>query len=165
MSNITIQHTIFMCIIISALLLATTSSLLNLGNKNMFKAAAETNVTNMPTNRPTISPFPHVDVSPVVAVIIITKDNQGNLIFLPNAATIKSGEEILILNNDTKPQTVLNGMGPNDPLSGKLFHTGAVKPMSFIEYTASNLQQGKYSFYLESDPNVKGELIVSAGGK
>jgi hypothetical protein len=93
-------------------------------------------------------------------VFIITKDNQGNLIFLPNSATIKPGEEILVLNNDTKPQTVLNGNGPDDPISGKLFSIGAIKPKAFLEYGASNLQDGKYFFYLQSEPNVKGELTV-----
>jgi plastocyanin len=158
-----------MCVTISALIVATTTfSVLTLRGQLILKeAAAETiNSTNTPTssNRSTITPSSHVDSSPIVAVIIITKDNQGNLIFLPNTATIKPGEEILILNNDTKPHTVVNGMGPNDPLSGKLFDTGVIKPMAFIEYGASNLQQGKYPYYLPSEPNVKGEIIVSAAG-
>ena len=96
----------------------------------------------------------HADSSPVVAVFVITKDNQGNLIFLPNSATIKPGEEILLLNNDTKPRTVLNGNGPDDHISGKLFTE------AFLEYGASNIQDGKFSFYLQSEPNVKGELTV-----
>jgi hypothetical protein len=107
----------------------------------------------------------HIDSSPVVAVFVITRDNQGNLIFLPNSATIKPGEEILVLNNDTKPQTVLNGNGPGDPLSGKLFSIGAIKPKAFLEYGASNLQDGKYPFYLQSEPTVKGELTAVASAK
>lgn len=67
---------------------------------------------------------------------------------------------VLVLNNDTKPQTVLNGKGLDDPLSGKLFSVGAIKPKEFLEYGASNLQDGKYPFYLQSEPNVKGELVV-----
>jgi hypothetical protein len=45
-----------------------------------------------------------------------------------------------------------------------LFDTGVIIPVAFIEYGASNLQQGEYSYYLTSEPNVKGELIVSAAG-
>ena len=52
------------------------------------------------TNNPAITSSSHIDSSSVVAVFVITKDNQGNLIFLPNSATIKPGEEILVLNND-----------------------------------------------------------------
>jgi plastocyanin len=156
-----------MCVITSVLIVAAAASVVTLRGQFILKeAAAETtNSTNAlaSSNRSTLTSSSHVDSSPIVAVIIITKDNQGNLIFLPNTATIKPGEEILILNNDTKPHTVVNGMGPNDPLSGKLFDTGAIKPMAFIEYGASNLQQGKYPYYLTSEPNVKGELIVSAG--
>jgi hypothetical protein len=107
------------------------------------------------TNNPTItSSSSHLDSSSVVAVFVITKDNQGN------SATIKPGEEILLLNNDTKPRTVLNGNGPDDPISGKLFTIGPIQPKAFLEYGASNLQDGKYSFYLQSEPNVKGELTV-----
>jgi hypothetical protein len=80
--------------------------------------------------------------------------------FLPNSATIRPGEEILVLNNDTKPQTVLNGKSSDDPLSGKLFSVGDIKPKAFLEYGTSNLQDGKYPFYLQSEPNVKGELVV-----
>jgi plastocyanin len=77
-----------------------------------------------------------------VTVFVITKDNQGNLIFLPNSAAIKPGEEIFVLNNETKPHTVLNGNGPDDSLSGKPFSIGAVKPKAFLEYRASNLPDG-----------------------
>ena len=53
-----------------------------------------------------------------------------------------------------------------DPLSGKLFQTGVIKPKAFVEYGASNLQDGRYPFYLVSKPSVKGELtIISSPAK
>jgi hypothetical protein len=157
-------------IITSMLVLATISSALSfLGLFTIKTADAQANSTNnntSTTNNPAITSSSHIDSSPVVAVFVITKDNQGNLIFLPNSATIKPGEEILVLNNDTKPQTLLNGKGSDDPLSGKLFSVGAIKPKAFLEYGASNLQDGKYPFYLQSEPNVKGELtVVSSANK
>jgi hypothetical protein len=161
-------------VISSVLILALMSSTLTLNSLVAPKTAyAQTNsttnnnninTTTVSSNSPAITSS-HVDSSPVVAVFVITKDNQGNLIFLSNSATIKPEEEILILNNDTKPQTVLNGKGPDDPLSGKLFSIGAIKPKAFLEYGASNLQDGKYSFYLQSDPNVKGELSVVSSAR
>jgi plastocyanin len=102
-----------------------------------------------------------IDVTPIAAVITITKGPQGNTIFNPQTTTIKTGEEVLVLNNDTTTHTVTNGMSPNDPLSGKLFNTGNIEPRGFIEYVASNLQPGTYPFYSASDPSVKGELVVT----
>jgi hypothetical protein len=170
------QHsTIASMIIVSILVLTTISyalalaGVLTLGaaNAQVDSATSSSNSNTSSTatissanNNPIITSSSHIDSSPVVAVIVITNDNQGNPIFLPNSATIKPGEEILVLNNDTKPQMLLNGNGPNDPLSGKLFSIGAINPKAFLEYGASNLQDGRYPFYLQSEPNVKGELVV-----
>ena len=151
------QNSITLIIVVSILVAAIIScALLSTDLLTVKTATAQVNSTNYPT----ITPSSHIDSSPVVAVFVITKDNQGNLIFLPNSATIKPAEEILVLNNDTKPLTVLNGKGPDDPLSGKLFSIGAIKPKAFLEYGASNLQEGRYPFYWQSQPNVKGELTV-----
>ncbi len=98
---------------------------------------------------------------PVVAVITISNDAQGNTVYSPQSVTIKTGEEILILNNDTTSHTFTNGMGPDDQLSGKLFDTGTIEPRGFVEYVASNLQPGTYPFFSMSDPAAKGELIVT----
>jgi plastocyanin len=99
--------------------------------------------------------------TPVVAVITISNDAQGNTVYGPQSVTIKTGEEILILNNDTTSHTFTNGMGPDDQLSGKLFDTGTIEPGGFVEYVASNLQPGTYPFFSMSDPAAKGELIVT----
>ncbi len=99
--------------------------------------------------------------TPIVAVITISKDAQGNTVYSPQSVTIKTGEEILILNNDTTSHTFTNGMGPDDQLSGKLFDTGTIDPRGFVEYVASNLQPGTYPFFSMSDPAAKGELIVT----
>jgi plastocyanin len=129
-------------------------------------ANAQTNSTmNNINTSTTASSGGHVDSSPIVAVFIITKDRQGDLSFLPSSATIKPDEEILVLNNDTTSHTVLNGKGTDDPLSGKLFAIGAIQPKAFSEYAASNIQDGKYPFYLQSDPSVKGELTVASTKK
>jgi plastocyanin len=99
--------------------------------------------------------------TPVVAVITISDDAQGNTVYSPQSVTIKTGEEIFILNNDTTSHTFTNGMGPDDQLSGKLFDTGTIEPRGFVEYVASNLQPGTYPFFSMSDPAAKGELIVT----
>ena len=100
--------------------------------------------------------------SSLTGVIIITKNDKGNLSFKPQTLTIKPGEEIFIGNNDTSPHSVTNGISSSDPLSGKLFDTGLINPKGYAEFVASNLNPGKYPFYSIKDPSLKGELIVTS---
>lgn len=102
-----------------------------------------------------------VDSSAAVSLITISKGPQGNTIINPQTTTIKTGGEILILNNDTVAHSIRNGMGPDDPLSGRLFGVGPLEPKGFIEYVASNLQPGTYFFYSTTDPSIKGQLVVT----
>jgi plastocyanin len=97
--------------------------------------------------------------SSLAGVIIITKNDKGNLIFKPQTLTIKPGEEIFIGNNDTSPHSITNGISSSDPLSGKLFDTGLINPKGY-EFVASNLNPGKYPYYSIKDPSLKGEIIV-----
>ena len=53
-----------------------------------------------------------------------------------------------------------NGMGPDDPLVGKLFDTGPIPPKGFAEYVASNLSPGTYTFYSTNSTSTKGVLIL-----
>ncbi len=107
-----------------------------------------------------MSLHPEPDSSPITAVIIIGKDLQGNITYVPNNVTIKVGEEILVLNNDTDFQSMTNGMGPDDPLAGKLFDTGPIPPRGFAEYVASNLTPGNYTFYSTNSTSTKGVLTI-----
>jgi hypothetical protein len=96
----------------------------------------------------------------ITAVIIIDKDMRGNVTYTPNNLTIKQGEEILVINNDTNVQSMTNGMGPNDPVAGKLFDTGPIPPRGFTEYVASNLSPGNYTFYSSNSSSAKGFLTI-----
>lgn len=148
-----------------AIMAAITQNVFALVENPIVYNADTVYVSTVSSSNNTIASTPTVhsdiDSTPIVAVITISKGPQGNTVFNPQITKIKTGEEILILNNDTATHTVTNGAGPNDPLSGKLFGTGSIEPRSFIEYVASNLQPGTYSFYLPSDPSVKGELVVT----
>jgi len=109
-------------------------------------------------NNTVASPTVHSDIdsTPIAAVITISKGSQGNTIYNPQRTTINTGEEILIVNNSSSPHSVTNGNGIDDPLAGKLFDTGIIKPGGYTEYVASNLQPGNYPYYSTSDPTVKG---------
>jgi plastocyanin len=106
------------------------------------------------------SVHPDVDSSPIAAVIIIGEDMQGNVSYIPNNVTVKVGEEILIVNNGTYTQSVTNGMGPDDPLAGKLFDTGPIPPRGFAEYVAANLSPGNYTFYSTNSTSTTGVLTI-----
>ena len=116
---------------------------------------SQDNTTGEPTEESDI------DSSAAVALITISKGSQGNAVISPQSTTIKTGGEILILNNDSVVHTIRNGMGPDDSLSGRMFGVGPIEPKGFIEYVASNLQPGTYPFYSTSDPSIKGELVVT----
>jgi hypothetical protein len=72
-------------IITSMLVFATISSALSLmGILTVKTANAQANSPNnitSTTSNPAITSSSHIDSSPVVAVFVITRDNQGNLNF------------------------------------------------------------------------------------
>jgi plastocyanin len=92
---------------------------------------------------------------------MITKDKNGNTIFYPQFTTIKQDEEILVLNNDTITHSFTNGKNPDDPMAGKLFDSGTIQPKGFIEYVATNLSPGNYTFYTITDPTITGQILIS----
>ena len=103
---------------------------------------------------------PETDVTPIAGVIMITKDKDGNTIFYPQFTSFKQGEEILIVNNDTVTHSFTNGANPQDPMAGKLFDSGTIQPKGFIEYVATNLSPGNYTFYTNTDPTVTAQLSI-----
>lgn len=103
-----------------------------------------------------------IDSTPVAAVIIITKDKDGNVIFNPAVTTIKQDEEVLVLNNDTIAHSFTNGENPEDPMAGKIFDSGPIQPKGFIEYVAANLSPGNYTFYTTTDPTVTSQISILA---
>ena len=107
----------------------------------------------------------HADVSPIEAVILIKEDQNKTVFYQPNSVTVKPSSEILIANTATSDHSVTSGSSPNDPMAGKLFDTGMIKPKGFVEYVPHNLKPGNYSFFSSTDPKVKGQLIVVPSDK
>ncbi|MGH9981961.1 MAG: cupredoxin domain-containing protein [Nitrososphaeraceae archaeon] len=103
-----------------------------------------------------------IDSTPIAAVIMITKDKDGNVIFNPAVTTIKQDEEVLVLNNDTIAHSFTNGANPEDPMAGKMFDSGPIEPKGFIEYVAANLSPGNYTFYTTTDPTVTAQISILA---
>jgi hypothetical protein len=129
-------------------------------NNNTNTTAATASNTTITSTDLLSSVHPDIDSSPIAVVIIIGKDMQGNITYMPNNATLNVGEEILVVNNDTNFQSMTNGMSPDDPLAGKLFDTGPIPPRGFAEYVASNLSPGNYTFYSTNSTSTKGVLTI-----
>jgi plastocyanin len=117
-------------------------------------------VTFQSSNAQSQSPHSDVDSTPIVAVITITKDKDGNTIFNPQITTIKQDEEILILNNDTVAHSFTNGETPDDPMAGKVFDSGIIQPKGYIEYVATNLSPGNYTFFTKTDPTITAQISI-----
>ena len=103
---------------------------------------------------------PDIDASPIAAVIIIGEDMPGNVTYMPNSVSVRTGEEILIINNSTGSQSMTNGMGPDDPLAGRFFDTGPIPSRGFAEYVASNISPGEYTFYSTNSTSTTGVLVI-----
>lgn len=117
-------------------------------------------LTFQSSNAQTQTPHSDADSTPIAAVITITKDKDGNTIFNPQFTTIKQDEEVLILNNDTVGHSFTNGANPEDPMAGKIFDSGTIQPKGFIEYVATNLSPGNYTFYTITDPTVTAQISI-----
>ena len=76
-------------------------------------------LTFQSSNAQTKPPHSDTDSTPIAAVITITKDKEGNIVFNPSTTTIKQDQEILILNNDTVDHSFTNGENPEDPMAKK----------------------------------------------
>jgi plastocyanin len=139
---------------------STQAILLQQQNAAYAQVSSGSNNTTSTTTDLRSSVHPDVDSSPIAAVIIIGEDMQGNVSYIPNNVTVKVGEEILIVNNGTYTQSVTNGMGPDDPLAGKLFDTGPIPPRGFAEYVAANLSPGNYTFYSTNSTSTTGVLTI-----
>jgi len=128
-----------------------------LSNMTVISSFAQsTNNSMPPTTHSSVD-----DSSPIAAIITINEDAKGSISFSPSNVTVNSGNEILFLNNASKPYSVINGEGSNDPLTGKLFKTEIIKSKGFTEYVTSNLQPGEYSFSVSENPQSKGKIIVN----
>ena len=112
------------------------------------------------TSNAQIQTHSDTDSTPIAGIITITKDKDGNTIFKPPITTIKENEEILVLNNDTVSHSFTNGANPEEPMAGKLFDSGTIQPKGFIEYVATNLSPGNYTFYTTTDPTVTAQLSI-----
>jgi cytochrome c oxidase subunit II len=84
----------------------------------------------------------------------------GNPEFEPAYLTIKEGEEVDVINEDSSPHTVTSGTGLEDPNAGKMFDTSIIPKQEDYELGTANLEPGEYDFHCAVHPSMTGKLKV-----
>lgn len=86
--------------------------------------------------------------------------NQGAPDFNPDSLTVKKGDKITVVNQDTTIHTVTNGADPQDPNMGKLFDTKFLESKKSAVIDTANLDPGSYAYFCQVHPYMKGTLVV-----
>lgn len=86
--------------------------------------------------------------------------NQGAPDFNPDSLTVKKGDKITVVNQDSSIHTITNGADSQDPNSGKLFDTKFLDSKKSAVIDTANLDPGSYAYYCQVHPFMKGTLVV-----
>lgn len=84
---------------------------------------------------------------------------QGAPDFDPDPLTVKKGDKINVVNQDTTLHTVTDGTVPGET-AGKLFDTGFLQPAGKFTIDTSNLDPATYDYFCQVHPYMKGKLTV-----
>jgi plastocyanin len=103
-----------------------------------------------------------VDSSPAAATINILEGAsvQGSPDYEPDTITVKDGDEIHVVNQDTVPHTVTSGTGNSDPNKGTAFDTNIILGGDSVELVLTNVQAGEYDYFCIVHEYMKGKIIV-----
>jgi plastocyanin len=98
-------------------------------------------------------------VSPGITVSIVSGAGiMGDKAFQPNPLTIKVGDNVTWINDDTVMHTVTSGSGPNDPNEGKQFNSGLLAEGQAVTHTFKTT--GEFNYFCQIHPNMIGKIIV-----
>lgn len=92
--------------------------------------------------------------------ILAGSSTQGNPDYDPDSITVKKGDKINVVNQDTTLHTITNGEGATDPQSAKLFDTGFMEGGSSATIDTAALDPASYKFYCQVHPYMSGTLVV-----
>jgi plastocyanin len=87
---------------------------------------------------------------------------QGNPSYEPAKLTVKKGDAVTVVNDDSAPHTATNGEGPDDPKTGKSFDTSLIMAGKSAKIDTSTLDAGDYPYHCTVHPFMKGTLSVTA---
>jgi len=84
---------------------------------------------------------------------------QGAPDYEPDPITVKKGDKVNVVNEDTTLHTVTDGQAPGET-SGKLFDTGFLEPGKSASIDTANLNPAEYDFFCQVHPYMKGKMKV-----
>ena len=91
----------------------------------------------------------------------------GNPAYEPASLTVKKGDAIEVVNEDSVPHTVTSGTGLEDPNAGQMFDTSIIPnqdPTELrqqdYELVTATLEPGEYDFHCTVHPFMTGKLKV-----
>ena len=84
----------------------------------------------------------------------------GNPAYEPASLTVKKGDAIDVVNEDSSPHTVTSGTGLEDPNAGQMFDTSIITPAASGQLATTDLEAGEYDYHCTVHPFMTGKLIV-----
>ena len=84
----------------------------------------------------------------------------GNPAYEPASLTVKKGDAIDVVNEDSSPHTVTSGTGLEDPNAGQMFDTSIITPAASAQLATADLEAGEYDYHCTVHPFMTGKLIV-----
>ena len=84
----------------------------------------------------------------------------GNPAYEPASLTVKKGDAIEVVNEDSSPHTVTSGTGLEDPNAGQMFDTSIITPAASAQLATADLEAGEYDYHCTVHPFMTGTLIV-----
>ncbi len=84
----------------------------------------------------------------------------GNPAYEPASLTVKKGDAIEVVNEDSAPHTVTSGTGLEDPNAGQMFDTSIITPAASAQLATADLEAGEYDYHCTVHPFMTGTLKV-----
>ena len=84
----------------------------------------------------------------------------GNPAYEPASLTVKKGDAIEVVNEDSVPHTVTSGTGLEDPNAGQMFDTSIITPAASAQLATADIEAGEYDYHCTVHPFMTGTLIV-----
>ena len=84
----------------------------------------------------------------------------GNPAYEPASLTVKKGDAIDVVNEDSSPHTVTSGTGLEDPNAGQMFDTSIITAAASAQLATADLEAGEYDYHCTVHPFMTGTLIV-----
>ena len=86
---------------------------------------------------------------------------SSSVFYDPLPATVKRGNSVIWINDDSAPHTATSGNPDNgEATTGTLFDTGILGPGQSSEEIRINADAGTYDYYCTLHPYMKGQLTI-----